>query len=309
MTNPFHDGEVRMHELTGETEEAEANSPMIAARIAKGIIPFLSQRSLAMLGVGNRGHLWSIPMIGHLGFVAVPDQTRLVFDLRKLVMPIDPWIIEAANEGGPAGSLFIDLQTRMRYRINGTLSHPDPDTIELRALEAYGNCPKYISKRTIQWDTHPSDNVAQLSGERLTSQQSTTLHDTDLFFIATGHPELGLDVSHRGGNPGFVTIADDKTIRFPDYPGNSLYNSLGNLLIDNRIGILVPDLRRRRALRITGTAAILFQEAIHEVTTSDAPRLVQVTISRWNEIEFPVSSSSFIDYSPFNPNPPSSVAP
>jgi predicted pyridoxine 5'-phosphate oxidase superfamily flavin-nucleotide-binding protein len=301
MTGPFHDGEVRMHELTGETEEAEATSPMIASRIAKGAMPFLAQRSLAVLGIENESDLWCIPVIGERGFVTVSDQSRLAFDLRKLDMPVDPWIIAAANATAPVGSIFIDLETRMRYRINGTLSYPDPDTIELKAREAYGNCPKYITRRTILWKKHPRGDVKQVSGERLAKEQFKALQDADLFFMATGHPERGLDASHRGGDPGFVTVVDDKTIHFPDYPGNSLYNSLGNLLVDNRIGIFVPDLKRGRALRITGTATVHFQSSVHRVTKSDAPRLVEVSVIRWNELEFPVSSSHLIDYSPYNP--------
>jgi uncharacterized protein len=301
MNNPFHEGEARMQSLTGESEEAEMNSPMIASRIAKGAIPFLTQRTLAVLATENEGVIWCSSMVGDAGFVSVPDQSRLAFDLRKLRTPIDPAILAAAEGKGPAGSIFIDLQTRRRYRINGTLSHPDSDTIELRVREAYGNCPKYITRRTIQWDTDRNGDAKHVSGERLSKEQTRTLQSADLFFMATGHPERGLDASHRGGNPGFVTVVDDKTIYFPDYPGNSLFNSLGNLLIDNRIGLLIPDLKRRRALRITGTATVDFQDSVHEVTTTDAPRRVEVSLSRWDELDFPIGSSHLIDYSPYNP--------
>ena len=216
-------------------------------------------------------------------------------------MPVDPWILAAADASAPAGTIFIDLSTRMRYRINRTLSHPDPDTIELKAREAFGNCPKYITRRTVEWNVHPNEDLERVSGDRLAKEQVKILNDADLFFMATSHPERGLDASHRGGNPGFVTVVNDQTIQFPDYPGNSLYNSLGNLLVDHRIGILVPDLKRRRLLRITGIATLHFQTGIHEVTTNDAPRLVNVSVSRWNEIELPVSTSHLIDYSPYNP--------
>jgi predicted pyridoxine 5'-phosphate oxidase superfamily flavin-nucleotide-binding protein len=301
VASPFHEGEVRMHELTGETEEAEATSPMIASRIASGAKNFLAQRSLAVLGIENAGDLWCIPMIGEPGFVGIPDQSRLAFDLRKLSVPVDPWILVAAGTAAPAGSIFIDLETRMRYRINGTLSHPDADTIELKAREAYGNCPKYITRRTIQWKKHPRSGTRELLGTRLAKEQVKTLQESDLFFMATGHPQRGLDASHRGGDPGFVTVVDDKTIHFPDYPGNSLYNSLGNLLVDNRIGIFVPDLTRRRAIRITGTAVVHFQSSVNEVTKSDSPRRVEVSVSRWSEVDFPISASHLIDYSPYNP--------
>jgi predicted pyridoxine 5'-phosphate oxidase superfamily flavin-nucleotide-binding protein len=301
LANVFHEGEVRMHELTGETREAEMTSPMLAPRIAKGAMPFLAHSSLAVLGIENGGDIWCSPMIGAPGFATASDQSTLTFHLRKLGMPLDPWILEAADAKASVGTVFIDLQTRMRYRVNGTLSHPTSDVIELRAREAYGNCPKYITSRHVEWDVHPGGEFKEVSGVRLANEQTKTLRNADLLFMATGHPERGLDASHRGGTPGFVTVANDTTIHFPDYPGNSLYNSLGNLLVDNRIGMLVPDLKRRRALRITGTAAVQFQGSNHPLTKSDGPRLVEVTVSRWNEIEFPVASSHLIDFSPYNP--------
>lgn len=123
----------------------------------------------------------------------------------------------------------------------------------------------------------------------------------DLFFIATGHRDRGLDASHRGGFLGFVTVLDESTLVFPDYPSISLFNSLGNLMIDHQIGLLVPDLARGKAVRISGTASVEFRDSAPSVTTTDAPRLVKVSISRWDEIGFPVYSSKLVDYSPFNP--------
>jgi uncharacterized protein len=216
-------------------------------------------------------------------------------------MEVDPWILAAADATAKVGTVFPDLQTRTRYRVNGVLSHPHPDTIELRVLEAYGNCPKYITRRKIAWDRHGISNGGQASGERLSTGQQRTISNADMLFIATGHPERGLDASHRGGNPGFITIVDDRTFYFPDYPGNSLYNSLGNLLVDNRIGLLVPDLTHQRALRITGNARVEFLSGVRKVTTANAPVRVQVSVSNWMETDLPVSSSHWMDYSPYNP--------
>jgi uncharacterized protein len=301
MATPFHTGELRMQQLTGETWAAEGNAPMIMPRIAKGAVPFLAQRSLAILSLEHQGKIWALSITGEPGFVSVSDPTTLRFDLQKIYGAIDPMILEAAAMGAAAGTLFIDLSTRMRYRMNGTLAQPSPQTIELQVREAYGNCPKYITRRAIDWDSKSDEHQAPQHGELLPEIQQKTLARADLFFLATGHPERGMDASHRGGNPGFITVEDNKTIHFPDYPGNSLYNSLGNLLVDNRIGLLVPDLERRRLLRITGTARVDFQDATHTLTTSDAPRLVKVTISRWDEVNLPVQSSRLVDYSPYNP--------
>jgi len=301
MMNPFHEGERKMQALAGEREDAELNAPMIAPRILKGAIPFLAAQSFAVLGLEHDREIWATYLIGQPGFISAPDQLRIHFDLDRLHMQLDPTISATARFGRPVGSIFIDLETRTRYRVNGTLSEVSPEALELRVQEAFGNCPKYITRRIIQWGPESSEPSSGPRGESLSDEGVATLRRADLFFLATNHPNRGLDASHRGGNPGFVTVTDRRKFRFPDYPGNSLFNSLGNLLVDNRIGLLVPDLKRRVVLRITGTAAVRFQNSTHSVSTNNAPRMVEISILRWEERAFPVRSAPFVEYSPFNP--------
>ena len=80
----------------------------------------------------------------------------------------------------------------------------------------------------------------------------------DTFFVASAHPRRGTDVSHRGGDPGFVRMLDDHTLRVPDYAGNSMFNTLGNLHVNPRAGLLFVDFDRWRTLQLTGTATIRF---------------------------------------------------
>jgi len=301
MAVSFHEGERRMQALAGETAMANMNAPMISSRILKSAIPFLSSQTFVVLGFEQKQELWCGCLIGEPGFVSIPDQFRLNFDLGRLSAQIDPKIENAMHRVQPVGSIFIDLETRRRYRVNGMLSELSPAKLELRVREAFGNCPKYITRRTIQWEPQSDQSGIQQTGESLTNEGMTTLHRADLLFAATGHPNRGLDASHRGGNPGFITVVDNKTFHFPDYPGNGLFNSLGNLLIDNRIGLLVPDLKRRVALQITGKATVAFQDSTHEISTNKAPRMVEVSIARWEQIAFPVRPTPLVEYSPFNP--------
>lgn len=301
MANPFHDGEIKMQLLSGESREAEMNAPMIASRIAKGAVPFLSARQFAALSVEKEKELWCTHMIGEPGFIGVSNQSRLSINLRMLSTMADPMILAAADRNAAVGSIFIDLETRIRYRINGKLSRPDENCIELQVREAYGNCPKYITRRLIEWHRDDRDWSTCAAGRLLSEKQQDSLKNADLFFVATSHPEHGLDASHRGGYPGFVCAVDERTLLFRDYPGNSLFNSLGNLMVDERIGLLVPDLTRRMALRITGTAVVEFHDTVRNATTSNATWLVRVSVSRWDEVNLPVESSRVLDYSPFNP--------
>src|SRR5215469_15181436 len=81
MMNLFHEGERKMQALAGETEEADLNAPMIAPHILKGAIPFLASQPFAVLGLEHDGEIWATYLIGQSGFISVPDQFRLVFDL------------------------------------------------------------------------------------------------------------------------------------------------------------------------------------------------------------------------------------
>jgi predicted pyridoxine 5'-phosphate oxidase superfamily flavin-nucleotide-binding protein len=78
----------------------------------------------------------------------------------------------------------------------------------------------------------------------------------DMFFIATtdadGHPTC----SYKGGDPGFVRVVDERTLAFPNYDGNGMYLTMGNLLANPHVGLLFLDFEGRRRLRLEGTASI-----------------------------------------------------
>lgn len=83
-----------------------------------------------------------------------------------------------------------------------------------------------------------------------------------MFFVATadahGHP----DCSYKGGLPGFVRILDDRTLAFPDYDGNGMYRSWGNLLVNPHIGLLFLDFENPKRIRVNGTAQIDEQDPL-----------------------------------------------
>ncbi|HUG16123.1 MAG TPA: pyridoxamine 5'-phosphate oxidase family protein [Thermomicrobiales bacterium] len=78
----------------------------------------------------------------------------------------------------------------------------------------------------------------------------------DMFFLATtdadGHPNC----SYKGGDPGFAQVLDAHTLVFPNYDGNGMYLSMGNLLVNPHVGILFIDFEYPQRLRVNGTARI-----------------------------------------------------
>ena len=124
----------------------------------------------------------------------------------------------------------------------------------------------------------------------------------DVLFLATGHSQRGNDASHRGGGPGFLHVINKNTLRLPDYPGNGLFNSLGNLAGDPHVGLLIPEFEQGRQLQLTGTANILWDQPDPEAKTGGTNRFVEFKVSRWLERPLPARlKSSAVNYSPYNP--------
>jgi uncharacterized protein len=98
--------------------------------------------------------------------------------------------------------------------------------------------------------------------------QQVTLHDrfsegdrgfieqSSMFFLATADAEGQPDVSYKGGLPGFVRIVDEQTLAFPDYDGNGMFKSLGNILVNPKVGLLFIDFEQPDRMRVSGTASV-----------------------------------------------------
>jgi len=92
----------------------------------------------------------------------------------------------------------------------------------------------------------------------------TTVSDEDrvfierctMFFVATADAHGRPDCSYKGGLPGFVRVLDERTLAFPDYDGNGMYRSWGNVLVNPHVGLLFIDFEKQKRLRINGTARI-----------------------------------------------------
>ena len=77
-----------------------------------------------------------------------------------------------------------------------------------------------------------------------------------MFFLATVDAEGQPDVSYKGGMPGFVRVVDEATLAFPDYDGNGMFKSLGNILVNPKVGLLFIDFEHPNRMRVSGTASV-----------------------------------------------------
>jgi uncharacterized protein len=109
-----------------------------------------------------------------------------------------------------------------------------------------------------QFDTR---RLADRIDERLVdnvidSDDKAFIEDLDKFFLATSDEQGHPNCSYKGGEPGFVWVLDEHTVAFPNYDGNGMYLSAGNVLVNPNVGMLFIDFEKGRRLRLNGVASI-----------------------------------------------------
>ena len=300
----YHEGELHVQQRTGEELPAEQNASVISDRIIPGAIPFIAQQSMVVLGsVDADRNVWASVLFGRPGFISAADDRTVDFDLSQAGYDEhDP--LWANIAGDPRiGMLAIELATRRRLRVNGNLTRVNDEELRVDVIEAYGNCPKYIQRRHIvqRWG-EPGDGIEPSSGDILSPSQRASVGVADTFFVASAHRDRGMDVSHRGGNPGFVEVLNERTLRVPDYAGNSMFNTLGNFVANPRAGLLFIDFDANRTLQLVGRPEIRWDLDESNDRTGGTRRYWDFTVERWLERPLPHHIEwELLDYSPFNP--------
>lgn len=304
--NPiYHEGELAVQERARESQMAERNGAVIAGAVMRGAHSFIRQQPMAVLGSqGGNGKLWASLVFGNPGFLQPAEDGR---SLRIVLSEIDRRAADPLWQNIAAcpqiGMLVIELGSRRRIRINGRATI-HPDHVQVDVDESYPNCPKYVQRRHVSGlVSHASVTLGdERQGTALDAERAALIHRADTFFVATAHASRGADASHRGGNPGFVKVLDESTLRIPDYQGNSMFNTLGNLALNPNAGLAFPDFENRRVLQLTGTAEILWDQPDAAGESGGTGRFWHFHAERWLETPLPNSLAwELLDYSPFNP--------
>jgi uncharacterized protein len=277
----FHEGERSVQERAGVRAQARALAKIVLPHVPAAAAGFLSSLPFVVVGSSDDdGAVWASILTGDPGFLRLEDGTTLEGSATFAVG--DP-LERSFDRPRPLGILAIELATRSRVRLNGDGALAR-GKLAVSVREFYGNCPQYI---------HSRDVVASVSGSpvgvtetrELTTEQIEAISRADTFFIASRHPTRGADASHRGGEPGFVRVLDRSTLVFPDYPGNNMFNTLGNLAADPRAGLLFVDFARGRTLQLTGGADIVWGPGGHRAVGFEVRKVVENpagTSLRWS---------------------------
>jgi uncharacterized protein len=249
----FHEGELAVQEKAGVRAEAQRLSGMLApADLTGGARSFLAaQRLLVLTARDDGGRLWASPLAGPPGFLEGRGTT-----LEVAAAPSGPDPLAGLPAGQGVGLIAIDYETRRRLRVNGTLRAVGQQRLQVEVEQVYGNCPQYIRRRRVESGPGVlAPGQAPVRGDSLTPHHAGLIRRADTFFLGTVHPSRGADASHRGGPPGFVRPRETG-LWWPDYPGNNMFNSLGNLAVDDTAALLFLDFATGATLHLSGTASL-----------------------------------------------------
>jgi uncharacterized protein len=249
--SPFHAGELAIQARFGAQERMDKQ----ARRMVRDYLPeqhqqFFAQLSYLIVGtVDAGGNLWASILVGNPGFLSSPDEHTL----RVAAQPLfgDPLATTLAK-GIDIGLLGIELHTRRRNRLNGTITAIHADGFDVQVGQSFGNCPQYIQSRMFGLVESDSTIPKVHQFTTLGAEERAIITAADTFFIATAYQDesagaaRGVDVSHRGGKPGFVRIDDEGTLTIPDFSGNCHFNTFGNLELNPRTGLLVATHNTKR---------------------------------------------------------------
>lgn len=262
---PWHRGEIMLQEKVGVAKRMED----VGARVLRDYLidqhrQFYPQLPFIVLGtVDGDGNAWATLRANHPGFLHSPDPHRLSVALaRDAGDPAD----RGMEDGDAIGMLGIELQTRRRNRLNGAIARSSIDGFDIVVGQSYGNCPQYIQLRDFAFAREPTELSAQNSTvlDALDARSAALIARADTFFVASYvdrqdgvDRERQVDVSHRGGKPGFVRIGEDGVLTIPDFAGNLFFNTLGNIVANSRAGLVFVDFESGDMLQLSGEAQVV----------------------------------------------------
>lgn len=256
----WHEGERELQARAGARERLE----LVGAKIVRPAmpdphrelfekLPFVLVARVDAGGVPRVGIAYGAP-----GFVHTPDARTFALAPERTVGTVGQLEV-----GTPVGLLGIELSTRRRNRANGRVVASEGARAAIEVTQSFGNCPKYIQVRRLRRTPRATSGAPRTGWDE---RARAIVQAADTFFVASAarpDPDAatadGVDVSHRGGRPGFVLV-EGATLRWPDYPGNNFFNTLGNLVRHPHASLLFVDFPTGDVLTLAGRATVAWDD-------------------------------------------------
>lgn len=260
--SPWHAGERRLQAQVGVLERMQAfGQKVIRDHMPEQHRTFYAQLPFIVAGaVDASGSPWATLLEGAEGFVSSPDPRHLLIDARaRDDDPAGPGL----TSGQAIGLLGIELHTRRRNRLNGLIGQAADGRLEVVVEQSFGNCPQYIQLR--EYTRVQAQPQPRIDASTLDAYTTAMISNADTLFVASYVDQPGgqraVDVSHRGGRPGFVRVEGNR-LSIPDYAGNLHFNTLGNLLENPVAGLLFVDFATGDVLQVSGRTEVILQSPL-----------------------------------------------
>ncbi|KAH7397784.1 oxidoreductase-like protein [Cadophora sp. MPI-SDFR-AT-0126] len=316
----WHAGEQEMHKLLRVPVQDNPTQPYLTPQASNSLI----RSPLIALGtLDEEGRPWTTLWGGEAGFARAIAQgiigVRTTVDreydpVLKVLLgdKADGEVVQVQGTGKMVSGLTINLETRKRVKlygrmVAGALAATEEGIGEVQLVvkieQSLGNCPKYLNKKQIV----PHIPQPELVSSNLLLPQAAVdlLAKADLFFISSSNHESDMDCNHRGGPPGFVRVLSNTegevTLVYPEYSGNRLYQTLGNLRTTPRAGLVIPNFETGDVLYVTGTTEILIgKDATDLISHTNLAVKIKVEATRFvsDGLAFRGHDGEF---SPYNP--------
>lgn len=305
---PFHAGEQALQARAGMLERMQ----QIGRRVIRDHMPeehreLFRKLPFVLLGaLDGAQRPWASMLMGDPGFVSAPNADSL--HIGALPHAQDA-LADTVRSGVQVGLLGIELSTRRRNRMNGPVIERGESHFLVRVQQSFGNCPKYIQARELRLQPQAAaPGPATVTTGPLADEALACVARADTFFIATASADAaqkptafngGVDVSHRGGKPGFVRVTQEQghtVLTSPDFVGNFFFNTLGNLQLNPRAGLLFADFAQGHLLQLTGEAQVLWaSEELAAFTGAQRLLKFRVDEARWRPGALPLRATG-VDY-------------
>ena len=300
----FNKGEIMLQQHAGAREMADRISTAITNRIIPGAVAFIENQQMAVVSsLDEERRLWVSLLHGESGFIHIPDPGEITFNLRDGIVDSNDILLKNLQANSPMAALFIELSTRRRFKVNGQ-GELQGDQIHFTIREALGNCPKYIQRRIFHPTTANPSPATTTSGNSLGTAQIDQIKNADTLFVGSQGDQGRMGVNHRGGKKGFVEILEDGTLKIPDYIGNNLFSTLGNIITNEKTGLLFIDFENGRTLQLTGRGEVLLDQAADSDVEKSmgTGRFWLFKTDQWIQTEIEKKGDwEFLDASPYNP--------
>lgn len=337
----WHEGEVAIHKRTRISGYDNPTTPGLAPRYGNWIQRF-PMMAVGTLDDNDRPWctVWGsdqLPIAQPVASSVMGVRTTVDASFDPVIQAIyqgkdDGEVVRADGEGRLMSGLSISLEERSRVKLAGRViagaltanesEDSKPASVEqkqgksgeiqlvVKIEQSLGNCPKYLNKKHITAHI-PKPRLVSIS-KHLTQRAIDLLHNADLFFIASVHMHEDMDCNHRGGPPGFIRVEqpgnedDPSTIVWPEYSGNNLYQTLGNLESTPKAGLVIPDFETGDVLYVTGdTETLVGAEASKIISKSTLAVRLRITGAQFVENGLPFRGKLMEDASqgrsPYNP--------